>query len=80
MITEQWFADAKFLSRKAIQLVKKKKQIFFQIIGPKHIFSGWIIFNHGVYRDNYGGDTEYPHGIQKIKKFLWQKMKMRQIK
>tara|TARA_Y100000590_G_scaffold167268_1_gene191499 strand:- start:15990 stop:18629 length:2640 start_codon:yes stop_codon:yes gene_type:complete len=29
LMTEQWFADAKFLSRKAIQVVKKKKTNFF---------------------------------------------------
>ena len=28
-LTEQWFLDAKFLSKKAIQLVKKNKTIFF---------------------------------------------------
>jgi valyl-tRNA synthetase len=29
LLTEQWFADAKFLAKKAIQVVKKKKTIFF---------------------------------------------------
>jgi len=29
LLTEQWFADAKFLSKKAIQVVKKKKTNFF---------------------------------------------------
>lgn len=29
LLTEQWFADAKFLSKKAIQVVKKKKTSFF---------------------------------------------------
>jgi valyl-tRNA synthetase len=29
LLTEQWFADAKFLSKEAIQLVKKKKTNFF---------------------------------------------------
>ena len=38
--TEQWFANAKFLSKKAIHLVKKKKLIFFLIIGRKLIFNG----------------------------------------
>ena len=39
-LTEQWFLDAKFLSKKAIQLVKKIKQFFFHTIGPKLIFNG----------------------------------------
>ena len=29
LLTEQWFADAKFLAKKAIHAVKKKKTIFF---------------------------------------------------
>ena len=29
LLTEQWFADAKFLAKKAIHVVKKKKTIFF---------------------------------------------------
>jgi len=29
LLTEQWFADAKFLSKKAMQVVKKKKTNFF---------------------------------------------------
>ena len=29
LLTEQWFADAKFLAKKAIQVVKKKETIFF---------------------------------------------------
>ena len=29
LLTEQWFVDAKFLAKKAIQVVKKKKTIFF---------------------------------------------------
>ncbi len=29
LLTEQWFADAKFLSKKAIEVVKKKKTNFF---------------------------------------------------
>jgi len=29
LLTEQWFADAKFLSKKAIQVVKKRKTNFF---------------------------------------------------
>ena len=29
LLTEQWFADAKFLSKKAIQVVRKKKTNFF---------------------------------------------------
>ena len=40
LLTEQWFADAKFLSKKAIQVVKKKKLIFFLTIGQKLIFNG----------------------------------------
>ena len=40
LLTEQWFADAKFLAKKAIKVVKKRKQTFFQIIGQKLIFNG----------------------------------------
>ena len=40
LLTEQWFADAKFLSKKAILVVKKKKTNFFQLTGQKHIFNG----------------------------------------
>jgi len=29
LLTEQWFVDAKYLAKKAIQVVKKKKTIFF---------------------------------------------------
>ena len=41
LLTEQWFVDAKKLSKEAIKQVKKKKQIFFQIIGKRLIFNGW---------------------------------------
>ena len=40
LLTEQWFANAKFLSKKAIQVVKKKRQDFFQTTGLRFIFSG----------------------------------------
>ena len=29
MLTEQWFVDAKFLAKKAIEVVKKKRTNFF---------------------------------------------------
>ena len=40
LLTEQWFADAKFLSKKAIKEVKRKKTNFFPKIGQKLIFNG----------------------------------------
>ena len=41
LLTEQWFVDAKFLAKKAIQVVKKKEDNFFsQTIGQKLIFNG----------------------------------------
>jgi len=40
-LTEQWFLDAKFLSKKAIQLVKKKKIIFFPSNWTKTYFQ-WM--------------------------------------
>ena len=40
LLTEQWFADAKFLAKKAIQVVKKKRLFFFQTIGQRFIFNG----------------------------------------
>jgi len=40
-LTEQWFLDAKFLSKKAIQLVKKNKTIFFPSNWSKTYFQ-WM--------------------------------------
>ena len=41
LLTEQWFADAKFLSKKAIQVVKKKKTNFFPNSWSKTYFQ-WM--------------------------------------
>ena len=41
LLTEQWFADAKFLAKKAIQVVKKKKTNFFPINWTKTYFQ-WM--------------------------------------
>ncbi len=41
LLTEQWFADAKYLSKKAIQVVKQKKTIFFPTNWSKTYFQ-WM--------------------------------------
>ena len=41
LLTEQWFADAKFLAKKAIQVVKKKKTNFFPTNWTKTYFQ-WM--------------------------------------
>ena len=41
LLTEQWFVDAKFLSKKAIQVVKKKKTNFFPSNWSKTYFQ-WM--------------------------------------
>ena len=41
LLTEQWFADAKFLSKKAIEVVKKKKTNFFPTNWSKTYFQ-WM--------------------------------------
>jgi len=41
LLTEQWFVDAKFLSKKAIQVVKKKKTNFFPYNWSKTYFQ-WM--------------------------------------
>ena len=41
LLTEQWFVDAKFLSKKAIQVVKKKKTNFFPSSWSKTYFQ-WM--------------------------------------
>ena len=41
LLTEQWFADAKFLAKKAIQVVKKKKTNFFPTNWSKTYFQ-WM--------------------------------------
>jgi len=41
LLTEQWFADAKFLAKKAIQVVKKKKTNFFPSNWSKTYFQ-WM--------------------------------------
>ena len=41
LLTEQWFADAKFLSKKAIQVVKQKKTNFFPTNWSKTYFQ-WM--------------------------------------
>lgn len=41
LLTEQWFADAKFLSKKAIEVVKKKKTNFFPANWSKTYFQ-WM--------------------------------------
>ena len=40
LLTEQWFVDAKRLSKKPIQIVKKIKLLFFQLTGQKLFFNG----------------------------------------
>ena len=65
----------KKLSVKAKKIVKSKKQIFFQRIGQKLIFNGWIILNLGAYLGNYGGDIRFQRGMDQVKKFLWPQMK-----
>ena len=35
LLTEQWFVDAKKLSKKPVKIVKDGKTSFFQVIGPK---------------------------------------------
>ena len=40
LLTEQWFVNAKFLSKEAIKVVKKIEQIFSQKIGQKLISNG----------------------------------------
>ena len=62
LLTEQWFVDAKKLAKDAIKKLKKK-QVFFQIIGKKHIFNGWKILSHGVSLVNCGGAIKFQHGI-----------------
>ena len=75
LLTEQWFADAKFLSKKAIEVVKKKKTNFFPTKLVQNLLSvDETIYNLGVYLDNCGGDTEFPLGTLKTKKFLLLKM------
>ena len=39
LLTEQWFVDAKRLSKKPIEVVKKKKTSFFSNQLDKNIFS-----------------------------------------
>tara|TARA_B100000315_G_scaffold60468_1_gene54819 strand:- start:3715 stop:6354 length:2640 start_codon:yes stop_codon:yes gene_type:complete len=41
LLTEQWFVDAKFLAKKAIQVVKKKKTNFFPVNWSK-IYFQWM--------------------------------------
>ena len=40
LLTEQWFVNAKKLSKKPIKIVKDSKTSFFQIIGQKFFFNG----------------------------------------
>jgi valyl-tRNA synthetase len=40
LLTEQWFVDAKKLAKKPVEIVKKKRQFSFQIIGLKLFFNG----------------------------------------
>jgi len=80
LFTEQWFADAKFLSKKAIQVVKKKKTNFFPNNWSKTYFQ-WMnnIQPWCISRQLWWGHR-YQHGIRKIKKSLSPKMKMKQKK
>ena len=39
LLTEQWFVDAKYLAKKAIQVVKKKEDNFFSKQLDKDLFS-----------------------------------------
>ena len=41
LLTDQWFADAKFLAKKAIEVVKKKKTNFFPSNWSKTYFQ-WM--------------------------------------
>ena len=71
LLTEQWFVDAKSLSKKPIQTVKKKKkQISSQKIGLKLITNGCKILNHGVFQDRFGGDTGFQFGTVTTEKYL----------
>ena len=40
LLTEQWFVNAKKLSKKPIKIVNQGKTTFFQIIGKKYFFNG----------------------------------------
>ena len=40
LLTEQWFVNAKKLSKKPIEIVNKGKTSFFQKIGPRYFFNG----------------------------------------
>ena len=40
LLTEQWFVNAKKLSKKPIKIVKNRKTSFFLITGQKHFFNG----------------------------------------
>ena len=51
-LTDQWFVNAKELSKSAIEKVKTKETKFIPQSWEKHILSGWKIFSHGVYLDN----------------------------
>ena len=80
LLTEQWFADAKFLSKKAIQVVKKKKTNFFPNNWSKTYFQWMNNIQPWCISRQLWWDIEYLLGIQKIKKFLLRKLKVKQIK
>ena len=40
LLTEQWFVDAKSLSKKPIKIVREGKTSFFQAPGQKHFSNG----------------------------------------
>ena len=69
-LTDQWFVNAKELSIKAIEKVKKRKPSLFQTIGKKHILNGWKIFSLGVFLGNLCGDTKFLPGMHQMEQYL----------
>ena len=70
LLTEQWFADAKFLAKKAIQVVKKKKTNFFPTNWSKTYFQWMNNIQPWCISRQLWWDIEFQHGIRMTKKYL----------
>ena len=76
LISTQWFINIEPLAKKVIKWYKNKD---FEIIPQRFTktFEDWIlIWEIGVFLDNFIGDIEFQFGIDQMKKYFVLKMKI----
>ena len=70
-LTNQWFCNAEELAKQAMKVVKEGETKFFSLeLGKRHIFSGWKIFDLGVYLVKYGGGIKFQFGMDQMERIF----------